>query len=307
MTETPFDPLLPGLRPEQAERVGPVAVGRSQLRNGFARMLRNRAAVAGMIVMALIVLVCVAGPWVIPFNAVDPDFESVSVPPSLSTGHFFGTDELGRDLLARTLSGGRTSLLIGVSATIVCMIIGVLYGATAGFLGGVADSVMMRIVDILYALPFLFLVIMLTMLFGRGFLSIFIAIGAVFWLTVSVIVRGQTLGLKQKEFIEAARAGGMRPFEIVLRHIVPNTIGPVIVYASLTVPEVILGESFLSFLGLGVQEPDTSWGALINDATAAMETSPWQLLFPALFLAATLFSLNFIADGLRDAFDPKDR
>jgi oligopeptide transport system permease protein len=186
-------------------------------------------------------------------------------------------------------------------------VIGVSYGAIAGYFGGAVDLVMMRVVDVLYGLPFLFFVIMLTMVMGRGLSAIFIAIGALLWLTIAVIVRGQTLSLKQKEFIEAARAGGMKPFAIVRLHIIPNTIGPVIVYAGLLVPGVIIGESFLSFLGLGVQEPQSSWGTLIDAGVSAMDVAPWQLGFPGLFLALTLYSLNFIADGLRDAFDPKDR
>lgn len=279
---------------------------RSQLRDAFARLRRNRAAVAGLIIVPLIALACVLGPYLVPFDPTVSDFDAISVPP-LTQGHLFGTDNLGRDLLVRTLIAGRTSLLIGVLATLVAVVIGIGYGAVAGFFGGAVDLVMMRIVDVLYGLPFLFFVIMLTMLLGRGLVSIFIAIGALLWLTVAVITRGQTLGLKHKEFIEAARAGGTRPLTIVRRHIIPNTVGPVIVYASLLVPNVILGESFLSYLGLGVQEPETSWGVLISDGAESMDTASWQLIFPALFLAATLFSMNFIADGLRDAFDPKDR
>jgi len=286
---------------------GATAGGRSKLKDGFARMRRNRMAMVGLVVLALIVLACVFGPFVLPFDPTASDFDSISIPPSLMGPHVFGTDDLGRDLLARVLEGGRTSLLIGVLATIVAIVIGISYGAVAGFFGGAVDTVMMRIVDVLYSLPFLFFVIMLTMVLGRGMESILIAIGALLWLTIAVIVRGQTLSLKHKEFIEAARAGGMKPFSIVRQHIIPNTIGPVIVYASLLVPEVILGESFLSYLGLGVQEPQSSWGTLIDAGAQAMDTAPWQLIVPGLFLAATLFSLNFIADGLRDAFDPKDR
>jgi oligopeptide transport system permease protein len=280
---------------------------RSKLGDGFTRLRRNRAAVAGMIILPLIVLACVAGPWFSPFDPNQSDFDAISIAPGFAGGHLFGTDDLGRDLLTRLLVAGRTSLLIGVLASVTAVVIGITYGSIAGFFGGAVDQVMMRIVDILYGLPFLFFVIMLTMVLGRGLSSIFIALGAILWLTIAVITRGQTLSLKHKEFIEAARAGGMRPFGIVRRHIVPNTIGPVIVYASLLVPDVILSESFLSYLGLGVQEPTTSWGVLIADGAVAMDNAPWQLFFPGLFLALTLFSLNFIADGLRDAFDPKDR
>jgi oligopeptide transport system permease protein len=279
---------------------------RGRFRDAFRRLRRNRAALAGLIIVPLIVLACIFGPYLVPFDPADQDYDSILVPP-LTQGHLCGTDELGRDLLARILVAGRTSLLIGVSATLVAVVIGVAYGAIAGFFGGMIDQIMMRFVDVLYGLPFLFFVIMLTMVLGRGLSAIFIAIGALLWLTVSVITRGQTLSLKQKEFIEAARAGGMRPLGIVARHIVPNAIGPVIVYASLLVPGVILSESMLSYLGLGVQEPDTSWGVLINEGANSMETAPWQLIFPGLFLAVTLFAMNFVADGLRDAFDPKDR
>jgi oligopeptide transport system permease protein len=289
--------------PEQA---GDDGSPRSRFKDGFARLRRNRMALAGMIIMPIIALACVVGPWLLPFDPTLSDFDSISVAP-LTGGHLFGTDNLGRDLLVRILVGGRTSLTIAVLATLSAVVVGVCYGAVAGYFGGLVDTLMMRFVDVLYGLPFLFFVIMLTMVIGRGLAAIFIAIAALLWLTVAVITRGLTLSLKQKEFIEAARAGGMRPLGIVRRHIVPNTVGPVIVYASLLVPGVILSESFLSYLGLGVQEPQTSWGVLISDGAEAMDTAPWQLIFPGLFLGVTLFSLNFIADGLRDAFDPKDR
>jgi oligopeptide transport system permease protein len=279
---------------------------RSPWRDGFARLRRNKAAVAALIVVPLIMLACIAGPWLVPFDSNAQDYDAITVGP-LVQGHLLGTDDLGRDMLARILVAGRTSLLIGVSATLVAVVIGITYGAIAGFFGGIVDMIMMRFVDVMYGLPFLFFVIMLTMVLGRGLSSIFIAIGVTLWLTVAVITRGQTLSLKQKEFIEAARAGGMTSLGIVRTHIVPNSIGPVIVYASLLVPSVILGESFLSYLGLGVQEPATSWGVLISDGANSMETAWWTLVFPGMFLAVTLFSLNFIADGLRDAFDPKDR
>ena len=271
------------------------------------RLRRHHAAVASIAVLALITLACVLGPDLLPYDPEAADFDRIAAPPDFASRHFLGTDELGRDLLARVLTGGRMSLTVGVVATLVSLVIGVLYGAAAGYAGGLADNLMMRTVDILYSLPFMFFVIMLTVLFGRGLIVLFLAIGAVQWLTIAVIVRGQTLSLKRREFIEAARAGGMRNIAIVLQHIIPNCIGPVIVYASLTVPEVILGESFLSFLGLGVQEPRTSWGVLIEQGAAHMDTAPGLLIWPGAFLAATLFSLNFIADGLRDAFDPKDR
>jgi oligopeptide transport system permease protein len=279
---------------------------RSRFRDAFARLRRNHAAVAGLVIVPLIVLACIAGPWFMPFDPNTPDFDAISVGP-FTEGHLLGTDDLGRDLLARILVAGRTSLTIGIAATVIAVFIGMAYGAVAGYFGGAVDQFMMRDVDMLYGLPFLFFVIMLTMVLGRGLSAIFIAIGALLWLNVAVITRGQTLSLKQKEFIEAARAGGMKPFTIVRKHIIPNTLGPVIVYSSLLVPGVILGESGLSYLGLGVQEPETSWGVLIALGANAMESAWWQLVFPAAFLAVTLFSLNFVADGLRDAFDPKDR
>ncbi len=203
--------------------------------------------------------------------------------------------------------GGRISLLVGIVSTLVSLVIGIAWGATAGFVGGRVDRVMMRIVDILYALPFMFLVILLMVLFGRNILLIFVAIGAINWLDMARIVRGQTLGLKQREFVEAARVSGVRTGAIILRHIVPNLLGVVVIYVTLTIPQVILVESFLSFLGLGVQEPMTSWGVLVSDGALDMENAPWMLLFPAVFLAVTLFCFNYLGDGLRDALDPRDR
>jgi oligopeptide transport system permease protein len=221
--------------------------------------------------------------------------------------HWFGTDIVGRDLFVRVLYGARVSLTVGIVATFVSLAIGVIYGATAGFIGGRVDSVMMRIVDIMYSLPFIFFVIILMVIFNQNFILLFVAIGAVSWLTMARIVRGQTLSAKQKEFVEAARAAGVGNFGIIRRHIVPNVVGPVIVYVTLTIPSVILAESFLSFLGLGIREPFTSWGVLISDGASTMETAPWTLIFPAVFMALTLFCFNFIGDGLRDALDPKER
>lgn len=280
-------------------------IGRSLGQAAWRRLRSNHAAVAAGVLLIMVVLLCVLGPWFAPWSAGHLDFDAVAMAPSAS--HWFGTDSVGRDLFARTLEGGRISLLVGIVATGVSLLIGVSYGAIAGFFGGRVDNVMMRIVDILYALPFMFLVILLMVFLGRHIGLIFVAIGAINWLDMARIVRGQTLSLRQKEFIEAARVSGVAPFTVIRRHVVPNLLGVVAVYITLTIPQVILVESFLSFLGLGVQEPSTSWGALVNEGAADMETAPWSLIFPAGFLALTLFCFNFIGDGLRDALDPRDR
>ncbi len=282
--------------------------GRSLWADAMDRLRQNRAAKTGIIVLAVIAVLSIFGPLVTPHGYDDVYWTYISHAPTLENGgHYFGTDGNGRDLLTRVLVGGRISLMVGVLATLVSLIIGVSYGATAGYFGGRVDNLMMRFVDILYSLPFMFFVIMLMVVFGRNILLIFIALGLIQWLDMARIVRGQTLSLKRKEFIEAAHACGVGTPSIIRRHIIPNTLGPVIVYMTLTVPQVILIESFLSFLGLGVQEPNTSWGVLIKEGADNMESSPWMLIFPALFLGVTLFSLNFIGDGLRDALDPKDR
>jgi oligopeptide transport system permease protein len=268
---------------------------------------RNRAAMSALLTMGVIVVLVIAAPLLSPFTIDSTDWERISIGPSLTTGHYFGTDDVGRDLFVRTLYGGRISLMVGLAATAVSLIIGIAWGATAGYLGGRTDQIMMRIVDVLYAMPFMFFVILLMVFFGRNIFLIFVAVGAINWLDMARIVRGQTLSLKKKEYVEAARAGGVGTVDIIRRHIVPNLLGVVVVYVTLTIPQVIMVESFLSFLGLGVQEPMTSWGALVNDGAQSMESAPWALIFPASFLALTLFCFNFVGDGLRDALDPRDR
>jgi oligopeptide transport system permease protein len=290
--------------------------GRSLLADAGRRLFRNKAAVAGMVMLAIIAVLSVFAPFVSPYAFDTQDYNVISCAPSWWLGaarcyaggaHWFGTDAVGRDLFVRTLFGARISLAVGIVATFVSLLIGVLYGAIAGFMGGRMDAVMMRAVDILYSLPFIFFVIILMVTFNGNFILLFVAIGAVSWLTMARIVRGQTLSAKQKEYVEAAHAAGVGPFGIIVRHVVPNVVGPVIVYVTLTIPGVILAESFLSFLGLGIRPPFTSWGVLISEGANQMETAPWSLVFPASLMALTLFCFNFIGDGLRDALDPKDR
>jgi oligopeptide transport system permease protein len=281
--------------------------GRSLWQDAGRRLLRNRAAVVSMIVLGVIAGLALFAPWLSPHPYDEIYWERILAPPDFAHAHWFGTDGNGRDLFVRTLYGARVSLMVGILATGVSLMIGVTWGAIAGYFGGRIDNLMMRFVDIMYSLPFMFFVILLMVVFGRHIFLIFIAIGAVEWLTMARIVRGQTLAVKGKEFIEAARAAGVRNHRIITRHVIPNVLGPVIVYCTLTVPQVILIESFLSFLGLGVQEPLTSWGVLISEGAAQMESAPWLLIFPATMLAVTLFCFNFIGDGLRDALDPKDR
>jgi oligopeptide transport system permease protein len=282
--------------------------GRSLWQDAWRRLLANRAAVASLVILVIIGLASFIGPYLLPWTYDQIDWDHIeAAPPNPALGHYLGTDSVGRDLLARVLFGGRISLTVGLLATFVALLIGVTVGAVAGFMGGKVDQALMRFVDIMYVVPFTFLVIILMVVFGRNFVLMFAAIGAVEWLTMARIVRGQTLALKHKEFIEAARASGGSSFAIILRHIVPNVLGVVIVYMTLTIPQVMLFESFLSFLGLGVQEPMTSWGVLINEGAAELDVNPRTLIVPAVFMTVTLFCFNFLGDGLRDALDPKDR
>ena len=280
--------------------------GRSLWQDARRRFMHNRAALASLVVLLLIALFVTLAPMLSQFSYFDTDWGMMSSAPDTESGHYFGTDSSGRDLLVRVAIGGRISLMVGIAAALVAVLLGTLYGSLSGYLGGKVDSVMMRLLEILNSFPFMFFVILLVTFFGQNILLIFVAIGMVSWLDMARIVRGQTLSLKRKEFIEAAQVG-VSTGSIVIRHIVPNVLGVVVVYASLLVPSMILFESFLSFLGLGTQEPLSSWGALLSDGANSMEVSPWLLLFPAGFLVVTLFCFNFIGDGLRDALDPKDR
>jgi oligopeptide transport system permease protein len=260
--------------------------------------------ISGGVLLAITAIAIVA-PWLSPNNYISTDFAGILTGPTFRDAHFFGTDVLGRDLFVRTMMGIRVTLLVAVVASLVSLVIGVIYGAVAGFIGGRVDAAMMRFVDTLYALPFIFFVILLMVAFERNFLLIFVAIGAVNWLDMARIVRGQTLSLREREFIEAARLTGVSTMRIITRHIAPNLFGIVIVYVTLTIPQAILVESFLSFLGLGVQEPQTSLGALVDSGVNEMESAPWTLLVPALLLALILMCFNFLGDGLRDLFDAR--
>ncbi len=280
--------------------------GESLWRAAAGRFAANRAAMAGVLILTLITAFAFVAPLVSPNDMETNDWERIQIAPTTEQSHWFGTDPNGRDLFVRVAAGARVSLAIGLITTLVAVLIGVMYGAVAGYVGGRTDQVMMRIVDVLYALPLFFAIIILVTVFGRNIFLVFLAIGAVEWLTIARIVRGQTLAAKQTEYVEAARSLGAPASRIILRHIVPNVVGPVIVFSTLLVPTVILVESFLSFLGLGVQEPQTSWGLLISQGTSALDSAPWLLVIPAAFLAATMFAFNFIGDGLRDALDPRD-
>lgn len=275
--------------------------GTSLWRDAWLRLRRNRLAVFGLIVLTFFVLVAVLTPWIAPYGYEQQNLELGASPPSAA--HWLGTDIYGRDLLTLLMYGGRVSLAVGFIATSVALVIGITWGAVAGYAGGKVDAVMMRLVDILYALPFMIFIVLLMVVFGRNMLLLFLAIGAVEWLTMARIMRSQVQSLRQQEFVEAAISLGLSPATIIRRHLVPNALGPIIVYTTLTIPSVMLLEAFLSFLGLGVQPPQTSWGLLISYGAETMEEYPWLLLYPGLALTLTLFSLNFLGDGLRDALD----
>ena len=285
------------------------SAGRGLLADAWRRLRRNRAAIAALAMLGALVVASLVGPALSQYSIdqVDWTLASLASPPSLGNGHWFGTDSNGRDLFVRVWAGTQVSLLVALLATAVSLVIGVAWGATAGYLGGRVDDWMMRFVDVLYALPYMFFVIILTVVFGRSLFLIFLAIGAVGWLTMARIVRGQALSLRNQPFVDAAITLGLPARSIIARHIVPNVVGTVIVYATLTVPQVILFESFLSFLGLGVQEPLTSLGRLVAEGAVEMESAPWQLLVPSAVLATILLCLNFLGDGLRDALDPRQR
>ena len=291
----PLDSPFPAPSPAVPERAS------SLWHDAWLRLRKNQLAVFGIGSLVIITLACVAGPWLSPYGYEAQNLDLGAAAPS--SRHWLGTDTLGRDLLVRLLCGGRVSLGVGLAATFVALTIGVVYGAVAGFIGGKRDACMMRAVDIMYSLPFMVFVILLMVFFGRNIILLFVAIGAVEWLTMARIVRSQVMAVKKMEFIEAARSLGFSRRRIIFRHILPNILGPIIVYTTLTIPGIMLLEAFLSFLGLGVQPPMSSWGALISDGQQKMEEFPWLLIFPGAIFSLTLFSLNFLGDGLRDALD----
>ena len=285
------------------EGLAQIEKGRSLWQDAFARLKKNKLALTGLVVLILMVVLALLTPWIAPYSYEEQDLSLGATPPSWE--HWMGTDIFGRDQLTRVLYGSRISLMVGFIATSVALCIGVAWGTIAGYVGGRLDAAMMRFVDVLYALPFTIFIILLTVVFGRSMLLLFLAIGAVEWLTMARIVRGQVMAIKHQEFIEAAVAMGMSRGRIMLRHVAPNILGPIIIYTTLTIPSVILLESFLSFLGLGIQPPESSWGSLISYGVETMEEYPWLLIFPAATLSITLFALNFLGDGLRDALDPR--
>lgn len=281
----------------------PVQRGTSLWEDAVVRLRKNRLAMIGLSYLVVVLILCLLTPLIAPYGYEEQNLRLGASPPSAE--HWLGTDTFGRDLMTRILYGGRFSLLVGFIATAVALVIGVTYGAIAGYAGGKIDAFMMRLVDILYALPFMIFIILLMVVFGRNLLLLFLAIGAVEWLVMARIVRGQVQSLRQQEFVEAAVSLGLSPPAIIFRHLIPNALGPVIVYTTLTIPNVMLLEAFLSFLGLGIQPPESSWGLLISYGVETMEEYPWLLVFPGLALTLTLFALNFVGDGLRDALDPK--
>ena len=281
--------------------------GRSLWSDARLRFMRNKAALISLGLLLFVALACVIGPWLLPHAFDSADWDAMSAAPSWKNAHFWGTDDAGRDLLVRCLVGGRVSLTVGLLATLASVSLGIVWGAAAGFIGGKVDALMMRIVDMMYAIPYLLIAILLVTILGREFYLVVLTITVFSWMDMARVVRGQTLSLRSMEYVEAARAMGVSTTRIIFRHIVPNLLGVVVIYTTVTVPGVILTESVLSFLGLGIQEPMTSWGVLIQDGAKAMEVTPWILLFPAGLLSVTLYCFNFIGDGLRDALDPKER
>ena len=277
--------------------------GRSPWQDAWYRLKQNKLAIISLNFLAALVVIAVLTPWLAPYGYETQNLALGASGPSAA--HWLGTDIHGRDLMTRLMYGGRISLMVGFAATAVSLVIGVLWGAIAGYVGGLTDTVLMRIVDILYALPFMIFIILLMVVFGRSLLLLFLAIGLIEWLTMARIVRTQVMNIRNQEFVSAAIVTGLSHWQIISRHIIPNIIGPVIVYITLTIPSVMLLEAFLSFLGLGIQPPQSSWGVLISGGVETMEEYPWLLLFPGLTLSATLFALNFLGDGLRDALDPR--
>lgn len=292
---------------EYERKLASAPKGRSLGQDAIRRLMANKAAVFSIFLLIAIILVAFFGPYFLPWGYSEVDWSNIRKPPNVDAGHLMGTDQNGRDMLARTLQGTQMSLIVAGVATAVSVIIGVSYGAIAGYFGGRVDAVMMRFVDIMYALPYILFVIILVVIFGRNPVLLFVGIGCLEWLTMARIVRGQTLSLKEREFVEAARASGASSWSIIFKHIVPNLTGPVVIYATLTIPEIIITESFLSYLGLGVQEPQTSLGTLISQGSEVAVALPWMLLGPAVLLVAMLIAFTYLGDGLRDALDPKDR
>lgn len=277
--------------------------GVSLWQDAWVRLRKNKLAMFGLFFLMFMLTICLLAPWITPYGYEEQNLRLGASGPSAA--HWLGTDTFGRDLLTRILYGGRVSLMVGFIATSVALVVGVTYGAIAGYVGGRADAIMMRLVDIFYALPFMIFIILLMVVFGRNLLLLFLAIGAVEWLTMARIVRGQVQSLRQQEFVEAAISLGLGPAAVIGKHVIPNVLGPIIVYTTLTIPNVMLLEAFLSFLGLGIQPPSSSWGLLISYGVETMEEYPWLLIFPGVALTLTLFALNFLGDGLRDALDPR--